>query len=44
VASIYEQVYLMALVIPAVSVLGVITASVLRVRTRRRLLSQGMTL
>ncbi len=43
VASIYEQVYLMALVIPAVSVLGVITASVLRVRTRRRLLSQGMT-
>lgn len=43
VAAIYEQVYLMALVIPAVSVLGVITASVLRVRTRRRLLSQGMT-
>ena len=43
VASIYEQVYLRALVIPAVSVLGVITASVLRVRTRRRLLSQGMT-
>jgi MFS family permease len=44
VASIYEQVYLMALVIPAVSVLGVITASILRVRARRRLLSQGMTL
>ena len=44
VASIYEQVYLLALVIPAVSVLGVITASILRVRTRRRLLSQGMTL
>ncbi|MEK6803281.1 MAG: hypothetical protein AABZ34_11505 [Nitrospirota bacterium] len=44
VAAIYEQVYLMALVIPAVSVLGVITASILRVRTRRRLLSQGMTL
>ena len=43
VASIYEQVYLLALVIPAVSVLGVITASILRVRTRRRLLSQGMT-
>ncbi len=43
VAEIYSQVYLLALTIPAVSVLGVITASVLRVRTRRRLLSQGMT-
>ncbi len=43
VASIYEQVYLMALVIPAVSVLGVITASILRVRDRRRFLGQGMT-
>ncbi len=43
VAEIYQQVYLLALTIPAVSVLGVITASVLRLRTKRRLLSQGMT-
>lgn len=43
IAEIYQQVYLMALVIPAVSVLGVIAASVLRVRERRRLLRHGMT-
>lgn len=43
IAGIYQQVYLMALVIPAVSVLGVIAASLLRVRERRRLLRQGMT-
>jgi MFS family permease len=43
IAEIYRQVYLMALVIPAVSVLGVMTASILRVRDRRRFLSQGMT-
>ncbi len=43
VAEIYQQVYLLALTIPAVSVLGVITASILRFRTKRRLLSQGMT-
>jgi MFS family permease len=42
VAGIYQQVYLMALVIPVVSVLGVIAASFLRVRERRRLLRQGM--
>lgn len=42
IAEIYQQVYLMALVIPAVSVLGVMTASILRVRDRRRLLSQGL--
>ena len=42
VAGIYQQVYLMALVIPAVSVLGVIAASVIRVRDRRRFLRQGM--
>lgn len=43
IAEIYQQVYLMALVIPAVSVLGVIAASFLRVRERGRLLRQGMT-
>jgi len=43
IAGIYQQVYLMALVIPAVSVLGVIAASLLRVRERRRFLRQGMT-
>ena len=43
IAGIYQQVYLMALVIPAVSVLGVIAASILRVREKRRLLEQGMT-
>lgn len=43
IAGIYQQVYLMALVIPAVSVLGVIAASILRVREKRRLLQQGMT-
>lgn len=43
IAEIYQQVYLMALVIPAVSVLGVMAASILRVRERRRLLRQGMT-
>jgi hypothetical protein len=44
IAGIYQQVYLMALVIPAVSVLGVIAASVIRVRDRRRFLRQGMTI
>lgn len=43
VAEIYQQVYLLALTIPAVSVLGVITASILRLRAKRRLLRQGMT-
>ncbi|CAE6710051.1 MAG: hypothetical protein H8K06_13080 [Nitrospira sp.] len=42
VAEIYQQVYLLALAIPAVSVLGVITASILRVREKRRFLSQGL--
>jgi hypothetical protein len=43
VAEIYQQVYLLALTIPAVSVLGVITASILRLRARRRFLGQGMS-
>ncbi len=42
VAGIYRNVYLMALGIPAVSVLGVIAASVLKARTRRRLFKQGL--
>ncbi|MBX3236699.1 MAG: hypothetical protein KF814_11155 [Nitrospiraceae bacterium] len=42
IAAIYQNVYLMALVIPFVSVLGVGAASVLRLRDRRRLLAQGM--
>ena len=42
IADIYRQVYLMALIIPAVSVLGVMAASFLRVRERRRLLKQGL--
>ncbi len=43
IAEIYQQVYVMALVIPAVSVLGVMAASFLRVREKRRLLKQGLT-
>ena len=43
IAEIYQQVYFMALVIPAVSVLGVIAASVLRARVIRSLLELGMT-
>lgn len=43
VAEIYQRVYLLALTIPAVSVLGVISASILRARAKRRLLRQGMT-
>ena len=42
IADIYRQVYLMALIIPAVSVLGVMADSFLRVRERRRLLKQGL--
>jgi MFS family permease len=43
IADIYRQVYLMALVIPAVSVLGVMAASVLRIREKRRLFNRGLT-
>lgn len=42
-AELYRQVYLMALCIPVVSVLGVVVAMALRIRDRRRLLAQGMT-
>jgi hypothetical protein len=43
VVRIYERVYLMALVIPMVSVLGVIVAFLIRQRDARRLRRQGFT-
>ncbi|MEK7236252.1 MAG: hypothetical protein AAB242_06505 [Nitrospirota bacterium] len=43
VAQIYRNVYLMALAIPAVSVLGVLSAALVALRDKRRLLQQGMT-
>jgi len=42
-AGIYRDIYLMALAIPAVSVLGVVTASILKARDRRRLLAGGLS-
>lgn len=42
-ARIYRDVYLMALAIPAISVLGVVIASMLHARDRRRLRAQGMS-
>ncbi|MGH8607422.1 MAG: hypothetical protein ACREX9_08390 [Gammaproteobacteria bacterium] len=41
IARIYRDVYLMALSIPAISVLGVVSASLLKARDRRRLLRAG---
>ena len=41
IALIYGDVYLMALTIPAISVLGVVSASLLKARDRRRLLRAG---
>ncbi len=41
IAQIYRDVYLMALSIPAISVLGVVSASLLKARDRRRLLLAG---
>lgn len=43
IAALYEQVYLLALAIPFISVLGVGLAWVLKRRDRRRLLKQGYT-
>jgi hypothetical protein len=43
IAQIYRNVYLMALTIPAVSVLGVISASILKARDKRRLVMQGLS-
>ncbi len=42
-ARVYSDVYLMALAIPAISVLGVVIASLLQARDRRRLRAQGMS-
>jgi hypothetical protein len=42
-AQIYAEVYLMALSIPVISVLGVVIAEVLKWREKRRLIAQGKT-
>lgn len=42
-AAIYRKVYLMALAIPAISVLGVLIAALLKSRDRRRLLRSGVS-
>ena len=42
-ARVYRDVYLMALAIPAISVLGVMVASMLQTRDRRRLRAHGMS-
>ena len=42
-ARVYLEVYLMALAIPAISVLGVMIASMLQARDRHRLRTQGMS-
>ncbi|MBN1607648.1 MAG: hypothetical protein JW940_13505 [Polyangiaceae bacterium] len=42
VVRIYRNVYLMALAIPVISVAGVVLASVLNVRERKRLVAQGV--
>ena len=42
-ARIYQDIYLMALAIPLISVLGVVFASILKVRRRRRYLASGMS-
>ena len=41
-ARIYREIYLMALAIPAISVLGVMIASMLKARDRRLLLARGL--
>jgi hypothetical protein len=43
IADLYRDVYLMALVIPAISVLGVLSASLIKARDRRRLMAQGLS-
>ena len=42
-AAIYSKVYVMALVIPVISVLGIAVAAAVRSRDRRTLLAQGMS-
>jgi hypothetical protein len=41
-AALYAKVYLMALAIPAISVLGVVAAAAIKARERRRLVAGGM--
>jgi hypothetical protein len=41
--AIYRRVYLMALAIPAISVLGVVSAKLIELRDRRRLIAHGVT-
>jgi hypothetical protein len=41
-AALYAKVYVMALSIPAISVLGVVLAAVLKARERRRLVANGL--
>ena len=41
-AQIYREIYLMALAIPAISVLGVMIASWLKAREKKRLLARGL--
>lgn len=41
-AGIYRDIYLMALAIPAISVLGVVIATLLKARDRRRLRARGL--
>jgi MFS family permease len=43
IAALYRDVYLMALVIPVVSVLGVLSAALIRARDRRRLMARGLS-
>lgn len=43
IALIYRNVYLLALAIPAISVFGVLTASLIKARDRRRLRRQGFS-
>ncbi|UCH52992.1 MAG: hypothetical protein JSW09_10450 [Pseudomonadota bacterium] len=43
IAEIYRNVYLMALAIPVISVLGVVLAGIIKVRDRRRLLRRGLS-
>jgi len=43
IAALYRDVYLMALVIPVVSVLGVLTAQLIKARDRRRLMARGLS-
>jgi hypothetical protein len=43
IVQIYRHVYLMALAIPAISVLGVISAALIKARDKRRLRRQGFT-